>query len=114
MSIFKFILISASVFSAGAYATSNSTTCSDSYGQVSVVDGNVTIKDGIGDVGSVKTQKLIAEISEKTENCVEGNNYVWTKVTVQEVTYDIEEEVEGSAVVLCTQVQTGISGQECK
>jgi hypothetical protein len=96
------------VFSLGAFAASNSTTCSDSYGMISVVDGNVTLKDGIGDVGLAKSQVVLKEVSEKTENCVEGPNYVWTKITVQEVKYDIEENVQESAVVLCTQVQTGI------
>ena len=91
-----------------AHATSNSEICNDSEGIVEVKDGNVTIKEGIGDVGPATTQKVIAEISETTENCVEGPNYVWTTVTVQEVTYDIEENVKGSAVVLCTKVQTGI------
>ena len=115
MHILKVTLASAAltVFSSGAYAVSNLTTCSDSYGTISVVDGNVTIKDGIGDVGLAKSQKVLKEVSEKTENCVDGPNYVWTKITVQEVKYDIEENVQDSAIVLCTQVQTGIDSS-CK
>ena len=97
------------------HATSNSEVCSNSDGSVQVKDGNVTIVDGIGDVGPVTSTKTIAEISENTENCVDGvPEYVWTKVTVQEVTYDIEENVSGKDVVLCTQVQTGISSTTCK
>ena len=56
---------------------------------------------------------MIKEISDETENCVEGPNYVWTLITVQEVTYNIEENVSESAIVLCTQVQTGIDSS-CK
>ena len=113
MNFFKIILasvITLTAFGTGAYATSNSTTCSDSYGNISVVDGNVTIKDGIGDVGQATSMKIVKEVSEKTEHCVEGPNYVWTKITVQKVKYNLEENATGSAIVLCTQVQTGIDG----
>lgn len=116
MHVFKAFLVSAAalaVFSSGAYAVSNSTICSDSYGTILVVDGNVTIKDGIGDVGPARSQNVLKEISEQTENCVDGPNYVWTKITVQEIEYDIEESVQDSAIVLCTQVQTGIDSS-CK
>lgn len=91
-----------------AYATSIHTACSDATGEVRVIDGNVTIVDGIGDVGPAKSDILIYEVSEKTENCVEGPNYVYTRTTVNEITYDIEENVQDTVTVLCLQVQTGI------
>lgn len=115
MNFLRVILyVVAATITTGAYATSNYTECSDSYGEVSVVDGNVTIKDGIGDVGPVTSQKELVEVSENTENCVDGHNYVYTRVTVDEITYDIGEYVHDTSVVLCTQIQTGISKQQCK
>ena len=55
----KMILVSATLvlMSFEASARSNSVVCSDSYGKISVVDGNVTIKDGIGDVGQATSKK---------------------------------------------------------
>lgn len=114
MNILKAILFLVAAITSSAQAASDSTECSDSYGTISVLDGNVTIKDGIGDVGPVNSRKEIAQVSETTKNCVEGPNYEYTRITVEEIVYDIEENVKGTAVVLCTQVKTGISNKKCK
>ncbi len=98
-----FALAALVAFSSNAYA-SESTTCSDSSGLVSVVDGKVTIIGGIGEVGPVTSEKVLAEISQKT--ICEGADLVITSVTVRDVTYNLEENVSENAVVLCTQVQS--------
>lgn len=113
-SIFSLFIVA--TLSLNVHAASHSKICSNSEGNVSVLDGEVTIKDGIGNVGPVKKSVLLKRILESHEQCVDGPNYVSTFITVEKVTYDIEENITETAIVLCTQTLTGIvpPGTKCK
>jgi hypothetical protein len=93
-------------------AASNYQYCVDSSGEVVVENGNVTILGGIGDVGQAVNQVIVSEVSERHETCVEGPNYFSEFVTLEKVTYDIEEGVRVTTEVTCTETLTGIVGPD--